>query len=147
MNCKEVNNNMLSFLEGNLNQEKESKMKMHLSGCSTCEKNLAKVKSIYQIIDEDKDSVEPNPFLATKVWEKVQSQKTSIEVPIIPLKRATIIYIAAAGIAFGIVIGSLLNTTLPHSENGGQEEYWTQLADDYFPNEVFSPYEQLDTND
>ena len=147
MNCKEVNKNLLSFLDGDLKPEKQSRIEQHLANCERCSLALQNIKNIYSEINDEVDSLKTNPFLAQKVWNKVQANQSSSNVPVIPLKRSSIITIAAAGIALGIAIGSLLNSTVSINSNATSEQNWTQLADDYFPSEVFSPYENLPVNE
>ncbi|PKP38333.1 MAG: hypothetical protein CVT98_05185 [Bacteroidetes bacterium HGW-Bacteroidetes-15] len=147
MNCKEVNKNLLSFLDGDLVPATQNNIELHIANCESCQLALQKLKEVYSEIHEETNSVKPNPYLAQKVWDKVHSNEGNISVPVIPLKRSTIFTIAAAGIALGIAIGSLLNTTVSENSNTSNEQNWTQLADDYFPSEVFSPYDDLTNND
>lgn len=147
MNCKEVNKNLLSFLDGDLKPERKRNIEQHLANCEKCSHALQNIKIVYSEINNEVGSLKANPFLAQKVWDKVQANQSSSNVPVIPLKRSSIITIAAAGIALGIAIGSLLNLTVSINSNASNEQNWTQLADDYFPSEVFSPYENLPVNE
>lgn len=147
MNCKEAHKNLLSFLDGELPREKQIAIEQHLSPCKSCQEALAKLQGIYAGIDEEVKAYVPNAYLASKVWSKVNSKHELVNVPVIPMRRAHIITIAAAGIAFGIAIGSLFNASLSENVNSTSEQNWTQLADDYFPSDVFSPYEELVDNE
>jgi anti-sigma factor RsiW len=144
MKCKESNINLLSYLDGELDREKHDRLEQHLASCEQCQKALENVKHIYTGIEQEKEEYQPNPYLAAKVWDALHSKK-SINVPIIPLRRTTIVTIAAAGIAFGIAIGSLFSASLSNAD-GNTQNQWSQLADEYFPSDVFSPYENLDDN-
>lgn len=145
MKCKKSNINLLSYLDGELDQEQQKRFEQHLTSCEQCQKALENLKQIYTGIEQEKEEYQPNPYLAVKVWDKLQTSNKSAKVPVIPLRRSTIVTIAAAGIAFGIAIGSLFSASLPNAQANAQDQ-WTQLADDYFPSDVFSPYENLDDN-
>lgn len=147
MECKEVNRSLLSYLDGDLNPSTHNDIEQHIANCEACLLMLQKIKGVYTEINQEVDSLTPNPYLAQKVWDKVHSNQPNVSAPVIPFKRSTIITLAAAGIALGIAIGSLLNASLSVNTNVSNEQSWTQLADDYFPSEVFSPYDDLNTND
>lgn len=146
MSCKKANKNFLSFLDGDLSTEQHKTIQQHLDGCRTCQDALAKLKEVYSLIEDEKKTIEPNPYLATKVWEKIQHKNTQTATLTIPMSRRAIITIAAAGVAFGIVIGTLLNTTTPSQIESISDQNWTQLADDYFPSDMYSPYEEIANN-
>jgi anti-sigma factor RsiW len=147
MNCKEVNKNLISFLEGELNDAEQNSLQEHLNACSDCKKNLIQLEKIYSTIEIEKMEFNANPFMAQKIWDNMQSSESTFNAPVIPMRRSTIITIAAAGIAFGVAIGSLLNSTIFIQPNNTSEESWSQLADDYFPSDIYSPYEELNNND
>jgi predicted anti-sigma-YlaC factor YlaD len=145
MNCKEVNKNLLSFLDGELNEAQNTSIKLHIEKCHNCATVFQQIRELYTTIEIEKEQFEPNPFLAQKVWSKVHSHSSTIASPIIPFRRLTVVSIAAAGIFLGVAIGSLFNIIIP-TQSIGNEQEWSQLADDYFPNEIFTPYENLDNN-
>lgn len=142
MSCKLSNINLLNYIDGDLDTETQATVKEHLENCLDCQENLAHLKSIYGIIELEKQAINPNPFLSSRIWEKVNQQY----VPIIPLRRYTIATIAAAGLTIGIVIGSLFNSTSSISVSTTSQQAWEQLADDYFPGDSFSPYENIPQN-
>lgn len=142
MSCKLTNNNLLNYIDGNLDTPSQQKVKEHLESCLECHEKFVHLKSIYGLIEIEKQTVIPNPFLSSRIWEKVNQ----VNVPIIPLRRFTIATIAAAGLAIGIVIGSLFNTTNKFSISSTSNQTWEQLADDYFPGDSFSPYENIPQN-
>ncbi|NHB67256.1 anti-sigma factor family protein [Perlabentimonas gracilis] len=145
MKCKEANINLLSYLDGELNTEQQSRVEQHLASCEQCQVALENLKQIYIDIKGEKEQYQPNPYLATKVWNRLQTSNQSVKVPVIPMRRSAIATLAAAGIAFGIAIGTLFNASVADT-NGNNQDQWTQLADEYFPSDVFSPYEILDDN-
>jgi anti-sigma factor RsiW len=146
MNCKEVNKILISFLDGELNEAAQNSLQEHLNDCNECKKNLLQLEKIYSTIEIEKKEFSPNPYMAQKVWNKMQSSESTFKTPVVPMRRVTIITIAAAGVAFGVAIGSLLNSTIYNQPNNTNEQTWSQLADDYFPSDIYSPYEELNNN-
>lgn len=146
MKCKEANNNFINAIEKSLNTGEQSAFEMHLISCKSCSKSFRRFRNVYQSINTEVEEFTPNPFLAQKVWEKATANSNAIKVPIVPFPRSAIVSIAAAGIALGIVIGTLLSTS-SQSTISTKSEYYLQLADDYFPSNLYSPYEELENND
>ena len=142
MSCKNKNINLIGYLDGELTPEQKQKVESHLASCQDCQNLLYTLKQTYGIIEQEKEQYQANPYLANKIWNKLQDNSNRVAAPIIPLRRTAIASIAAAGIAFGIAIGSLLNSSLTNVNDASSNE-WTQLADEYFPSDVFSPYEDL----
>src|SRR5690554_2707632 len=112
MKCKEANINLLSYLDGELNTEQQSRVEQHLASCEQCQVALENLKQIYIDIKGEKEQYQPNPYLATKVWCRLQTGNQSVKVPVIPMRRSAIATLAAAGIALGIAIGTLFNTSV-----------------------------------
>lgn len=133
-------------MDGELNDAKNTSIHQHIEKCESCAEVFQQIKDLYSTIEIEKKQFEPNPFLAQKVWSKVHSKSSAIGSPIIPFRRLTVVSIAAAGIFLGIAIGSLFNMILPTQSKNAEQE-WSQLADDYFPSEIFTPYENLDNNE
>ncbi|MDY0201437.1 MAG: zf-HC2 domain-containing protein [Bacteroidales bacterium] len=147
MNCKKINIDFLNFLDGNLSESAQEATKEHLAKCSDCRQKLENLKSVYTSIETEKDEFKANPFLASKVWAKLQDEHIPSATPIITMRRTTIASIAAAGIVLGITLGALFNTWVSERNSYEQINSWTQIAEEYLPNEVFSPYDNLDTNE
>ena len=145
MNCKKANTNYIDAIEKTLSHDEQKAFEQHITSCQTCSKSFQKVKEVYQSINAEVEEYAPNPFLAQKIWDRLSS-KQNAESTIIPFTRRAVVSLAAAGIALGIVIGTLFNTS-SSSTVSPNDEQWTQLAEDYFPSDMFSPYEELKHND
>lgn len=146
MNCKKANKNLLSFLDENLSEPTQKAIKQHLTTCNACTQKLEDLKSIYTSIETEKNEFSPNPFLASVVWAKMQNKSNNHTAPVISMRKSMFVTLAAAGIALGITIGTLFNTWVSERNSYESSNNWTQIAEDYLPNEVFSPYDNLDTN-
>lgn len=141
MNCKTVNTNLSSFIEGNLPFETQQEIAIHLNSCSQCKHQLQVLKSVLEEVENEKSELIANPFLAQKIW----SMAEPMVAPIIPLRAKTIVTIAAAGLAIGFIIGSLTNNFNSNSIQSS-DQTWEQLAEDYFPSDNLSPYDNFSNN-
>ncbi|HCY00165.1 MAG TPA: hypothetical protein DG754_08505 [Bacteroidales bacterium] len=146
MKCKEINNSFIYAIEKSLSSNEQSAFEKHLISCKSCSKSYQRFRNVYQSINTEVEEFTPNPFLAQKVWEKATANTNSIRTLIVPLQRSAIVSIAAAGVALGIVMGTLLSTSSQSTINTNSE-YYLQLAEDYFPSNLYSPYEELENND
>lgn len=147
MSCKIFETKLLSYLDGEVDSTLRAKLETHLSSCRKCQEKLYLLQRVYSIIDNEKQNIQTNPFLNSKVWENLKQENEKLNIPIIPLRKFALTTIAAAGLAIGLVIGSMISTTNNQMASSSSETEWDQLADEYFPNETFSPYEQLPTNE
>lgn len=142
MRCKEVNRSFINAIEGNLSQKEQSAFDSHLSQCKECAVDFEQFKAIYQIPEQEIALYKPNPFMAQRVMQALKHNDTAIAVktrPSIPVSFA--FSMAAAGIALGLTIGVLLNSFTQSYSSGDTYE---QLAEEFFPNNLFSPYELFD---
>ena len=144
MSCNKTNIEFLNYLDGRLSIQKQEAIAEHLATCSACRKTLENLKEIYASIEIEKDEFTENPFLAAKIWNKLQNKP---ETPIIRMRKSAIASIAAVGIILGITIGTLFNTWISERNRYEQINSWTQIAEDYLPSEVFSPYDNLEINE
>jgi anti-sigma factor RsiW len=137
---------LLSYLDGELDSATRTQLEDHLSSCHECRSSLSLLQRAYGIIDIDKKTLVTNPFLSARVWEKLQLENEVLRTPLFPLPKLAFTSIVAAGLALGIVLGSLVGNNNNFSSTAPTTE-WDQLADDYFPSETFSLYEQSTTNE
>ncbi len=141
MNCRTVNTNLSSFIEGNLPFEAQQEIAIHLNSCSQCKYKLLDLKRVLEEVEIEKNELNANPFLAQKIWSMAEPMVAHI----IPLRAKTIVTIAAAGLAIGLIIGSLTNNFNSNSIQSS-DQTWEQLAEDYFPSENLSPYDNISNN-
>lgn len=146
MKCKEINNSFIYAIEKSLSSDEQSAFEKHLISCNSCSKSYQRFRNVYQSINAEVEEFTPNPFLAQKTWEKATANTNVTRTPVVPFRRSAIVSIAAAGVALGIVIGTLLNSPSDSVINT-KSEYYQQLAEDYFPSNIYSPYEELEDND
>ncbi|HZJ73762.1 MAG TPA: zf-HC2 domain-containing protein [Perlabentimonas sp.] len=147
MNCNKANIDFLNFLDGTLSESTQEAIKEHLATCNACKEKFENIKEIYTSIETQKDEFKENPFLAAKVWDRLQDKSKTSAAPIIAMRKSAIATLAAAGIAIGITIGTLFNTWVSERNSYEQINSWTQIAEDYLPSEMFSPYDNLEINE
>ena len=146
MKCNEVNKKILHLLDGTLNETERTIVESHLEECSECNKVAKRAKEIMLVIEQEKDELVNNPFLASKVWSRIHKESIIIESSTSAIRRIAYTSVAAAGILLGIVIGTAINSTFFSKSLIESELMWSQLTDDYFPYEVYSPYEENSNN-
>lgn len=143
MKCKDIHKNFTQALEQSLLENQKAAFEEHLEHCKSCSDAFKRFKSIYEIPSIEIGQYAPNPFMSQKVMQKVEQLSTQPkEPPRVALSRSIALSLAIAGIALGIVVGTLLSTaTLTQNPN---EDAFEQLAEEYFPSNLFSPYELID---
>lgn len=145
MNCKTANNNFLKYLDNELESLTRIEFEAHLSACKGCATQLNKIRSIYMQIDLEKEEFAQNHFLATKIWNKIQTE-TEENVPMLAIRRSAIAYLAVAGVFLGILIGTIFNKVIINNDSTNTEQTWSQLADDYFPSDYYEPLDDINDN-
>ena len=138
MNCKEFHKQIISHLDGKLDQSLANELNQHFLVCKNCERDFRMLAAIYRTIDDEKAEFNPNSELSTKVLLKVTKVKHYRNE--ITLKFTTITALAAAGIALGILIGSLYSNNSASETFDTTQNYEQQLADEYLSGVDNNPY-------
>ncbi len=74
MKCKEINNNILEYLDNTLPAEKRSAMQDHIDSCPACQKLVTEHKKTWELLGSA-PSIEPRPGYIERFWENVDSRK------------------------------------------------------------------------
>lgn len=142
MKCKEANKSFINVIEGNLSPKEQMVFHSHLDQCKECAIDFEQFKAIYQIPEQEIALYKPNPFMAQRVMRALADDETPItEKPRYSITVPFAISMAAAGIVLGLTIGTLLNS-FTQSYSGG--DTYEQLAEEFFPSNLFSPYELIE---
>jgi predicted anti-sigma-YlaC factor YlaD len=147
MKCKEINTKFIEYLEKELNETQIQQFEGHISTCTNCKKAFNSFIRIYAEIEFEKNEFSPDPFLGQKIWSKIDVKEKSYNSPILSIRRVAFTSIAAAGLFIGIIMGSLINSLILSSVNDEIEQSWTLLTEEYFPSEIYRPYEELANNE
>ena len=53
MDCKNIKDQLIDYIENNLNQEEKEKLQVHLDQCSACQKEFTELQSFLGIISNE----------------------------------------------------------------------------------------------
>lgn len=106
MDCKDIQHYVAAFAEGELSPEIRAAMTEHMSGCESCSRLAEGYLAIESIIASEK-AKEPNPFLATRILQKLENNNDQKSQPgILVLRRAVISLVLLAALVIGFFIGN-----------------------------------------
>ena len=101
MDCKNIENQLLFYIEGELPQEEQNTIEKHLAHCSSCMGKYEFLKTSLQVIESEKKQ-EVKPFLYTRIQSKLEAsvarQQRWVWTPVL----------ATAVLVFGLVIGTFV---------------------------------------
>lgn len=130
MDCKLVIDNIIFYLDKELQSDEREMFENHLEECITCQEVFNQVKATYITIGMEE--IKPDPFFYTRLKARIDRQAENMPVQIFlnVLKPIAV----AASIAIGILIGNgeldLLN--IPNDEiEIASEEFAPVLPADY----------------
>ena len=118
MNCKEVNKNLIFYVEGELQPEKEMELQEHLKDCHDCNILFLNLKETMATIAQEK-SILPNPFLYTRLQEKISNLEESRKIFVFKpefikiLQSVTLSLLLVLGVVFGISMGNSIQYQTP----------------------------------
>ena len=70
MNCKEIENNLIFYIDGELDKNLSDKIKVHLSHCKACNKLYVQMKADLDYLNNDKLN-DKNPFFYNRLEQKL----------------------------------------------------------------------------
>jgi hypothetical protein len=79
MNCKQVQNKLIFFIEGDLNNTDSASFKIHIDGCSECQYLFNQIKSSLEFIERD-NAIDVNPYFSTRVLAALENKKNQTSV-------------------------------------------------------------------
>jgi predicted anti-sigma-YlaC factor YlaD len=139
MNCQLVKDNLLDFADGKLSADLRNTINEHLYSCAECRSYSKWVLEFIKAINIEK-SVVANPFLFTRIEEKIRSSKEehSINFRTRFLRSyyyyaAVIIIALSIGVFSGKQLGTLLNKNVNNTVITSETE---QLKQDFYLNEL-----------
>jgi len=118
MNCKNCRNDLIGFIQEDLPNGLEVRIREHLNGCTECRSFADYLRATLNVIPIERE-IAPDPFLATRVEGILSDAATthhrfSFLPKLIPAITFSIFILA--GIAGGIGLGSLL-TPVPDRQD------------------------------
>lgn len=79
MNCNEIKENLIFYVEGSLNPVNSSQVQKHLDGCEKCQSFFLFLKYTLSVIDKEKRR-DTNPYFSMKVMERLKSQSAAKQI-------------------------------------------------------------------
>ncbi len=146
MNCKAIQKQILSYLDGELRGEMAINFEKHISNCKNCQIEIERFKRINSIIENEKKEFQANPFMSARILAKLSSKEVSIPKHKVTLRYLTISGLAAAGVTIGIIIGTIFSSVNSTTEIVSTDQEWEQLADEYMPEVDNNPYSMVATS-
>lgn len=146
MNCKNYQKQIYKYLDGELPPDAAMQFELHIKSCKACELTLANLQAVNKLIEDEKNEFKPNPFITSRVISKLSNEESFSAEPRYTLRYLTIATLAAAGIAIGIMIGSLFASKTTLLENSSSSLAVDQLADEFMPEGDNNPYNYVVTD-
>lgn len=138
MNCKDYQKQIISYLDGELHQSIAYDLEEHMKGCPECEESFNILMKAYNLIEVEKSEFKLDSFMSARILARLKDKESRYSSKVLNLRYYTVASLAAAGIAIGILIGSLYSTDSSIQTSSTQE--WEQLADEYMPEIDNNPY-------
>jgi predicted anti-sigma-YlaC factor YlaD len=139
MNCKDFNRLMLPYIDGDIIGKMAEECELHLNDCSTCRDTFVRVQDIYGAIGSEKSQFTPSPFLAERVLALAREKHIRVQ-QTRSIRYLAVPTLAAASVAMGIVLGSMLSTISAFTVSPDDTDSIELLADEYLPNSGNNPY-------
>lgn len=109
MKCKNLHKDLIFFVEGALTPERKNEISNHLSGCEICRKFVNELSYSFEIIEKEK-KIEPNPFLYSRIHNKINDYERNISTIKVTtakiLRPVFVILLILLGVFSGIKLGN-----------------------------------------
>ena len=122
MNCKEVNKELIFYIEDSISIEKKQAIENHINECTNCRKLYDVLRESFEIIENEKIT-KTDSFFYTRLSEKIKQIDKPKEKQIWLKSKQVYLQSIAASIAIilSIYSGILLGSTEVNANNIGAE--------------------------
>jgi anti-sigma factor RsiW len=110
MACKECDQNLISHLDGELDEKRRLKVEQHITECPECESIVAELKSIGLAVGSKKE-IEPSAAFSTGLTAKLEDVRGAGFFGI----KGMMPLLSGCALAAGVFLASLLGGTAPVS--------------------------------
>ena len=134
MNCKEVNKNLIFYIEKELQAERELELQEHLKDCHDCNVLFLNLKETMAIVTKEK-AAKPNTFLFTRIQEEISNLEKPRKVFLWKrnfiklLQPVTLSFFLLVGVIFGISMGNSIQYQTP-------EQSMVYQTDEFYLNDL-----------
>ena len=109
MNFKHPEEELSSYVSGELNDAERNQIEEHLRNCAECTEKVEEIRHLNEVLNEA-DSLEPSPFFTRRLLARVDDERKIIAFR----SRRTIWWLAAAAsIVFVVFLLSIQKETTP----------------------------------
>jgi anti-sigma factor RsiW len=147
MNCKDVKNNLVFFLEKELPEKKRIEMEIHLKSCPDCSSLLEEFSQLWEGVQQP-ERIQPSPYFWTRLKQRIiqyEEGKRPVFGWIGELIRLTRPAVAVAAMLICIFLGYSLGN-FPQQVNGqtvSQANERTVLVQEFFDSDYYDPLSNL----
>ena len=106
MKCNSIHNQLIGYLDDEIDNDLRSEIEAHLKECSRCSEFLTRLKKAFDMVDEEKQ-IQPDPYMITRIMARLDDRKSMLPKHKFRLAFQIVAFIAiiAIGIYSGILIG------------------------------------------
>ncbi len=141
MKCREIHQNISSYINGSLSGQEFENFESHLETCTSCAQLLANVTSTLSSIDV-RAQLQPNPYLYTRLIQEIENRKQKGWIAGMQriLQPIAFVAILIIGVYLGIGLGN--NYVVIDEEYASTE--MQNFVDDYLFNDMdYEPIESF----
>ncbi|MBU1371025.1 MAG: hypothetical protein KJ578_03885 [Bacteroidetes bacterium] len=134
MNCRDARNSMIVCSTGEMKKPEHDQFLQHLASCSECAKLYQQLDSTLILADK-RELVQPNPFLYTRIREKLDKieQGVSKNAGLPSYQRILRPILLTLGLLIGLYGGNRLGNFYDAKH---QEQLTTALTTEFFINDM-----------
>jgi anti-sigma factor RsiW len=112
MKCKETQNRISAYLDGELEPQKSREIAEHLASCAACARVKAQLENAYDLLPENQP-MPADPFMVTRVRAALTEATAGGRQRFLAVYRVLIPVSVAAGVLLGAVLGQNLSSHWP----------------------------------
>jgi hypothetical protein len=110
MDCKDFQNSLFTYAEGELAPETRDAMAAHNKDCRSCSKLLEGFLALQDALEAEK-GLEPDPFLSTRILQRLENAKEKGHRPALPVLRPVLVtLVLLAALVSGYLVGNQGNS-------------------------------------
>ncbi|QTD43464.1 DUF4179 domain-containing protein [Sporosarcina sp. Te-1] len=120
MECKNAQDQMIDYLEGNLNEWERKEFELHMEECAACKEELVKLKQLITSLEEESEAIHVPESLMKNVRASVASTQWS--------KRKTVKRTALIGAAAALFLTVFVGTAIATNGFATFADWWKDFG-------------------
>lgn len=150
MDCQEVKKQLLSFANGILSLNEQTKIKDHLATCPVCRAELQQLQQVWKLLDEI-EPIKAAPDFTERLWHRIRTEETRVTPHARTFSRRFIRWAGLVAAAAVLLIVITLLVVMPPSDSSTPTEedlvQYMELIEDMEVIEVMDLIEYVDAVD